>query len=339
MRAERMRARSVRTSVAWRCTAAALFALPASLVARPARADDAQQFELLQGIYNEGHWEDVLKRTAILLDPSNPACAQVAGAATAAQTCHIADVALIERCHEMELVALAGLKRESEADAAIEKILRQNPTYVPDPAALPAAMITRVREIKTRMQKELEEKARKDADDKRKAILSQQKMSEDERRWLEEITRLASKETLVERRTRLFAFVPFGVGQVQNGDKGWGIFFFTTQAVTGAASIALAEAWKFWASVDVTKPDPTTGKLPSKAGVYGLRDGLALGNRITFGAWIALTIAGIIQANVAFEPESITTRERKLPKRPEPTIAPTVAGGPNGVSFGLVGTF
>lgn len=334
-----MRARSVRTSVAWRCAAAALFALSVSLLAPPARADDAQQFELLQGLSSEGQWEEVLKRIQILLDPSNPACAQAAGAATTAQTCHLADGVLIERSREMELVALAALKRESEADPTIEKILRQNPTYVPDPAALPAAMVTRVRDIKTRMQKELEEKARKEADEKRKAILSMQTMSDAERRWVEELARLASRETVVEKRSRLFAFVPFGVGQLQNGDKGWGIFFFATQALTGGASIGLATAWGFYASVDVTKPYADTGKLPDRRAVYAIRDGLALGNQVAFAAWAALAIGGIIQANVAFEPEAITTRERKLPKRPAPTIAPTVAGSPGGVSFGLVGTF
>lgn len=334
-----MRARSVRTSVAWKCAASALFALFVCLRTAPARADDAQQFELLQGVYNSGQWEDLVKRTAILLDPSNPPCASAKGAATTPQTCHLADGVLIERSREMEIVALVGLKRDGEADATIEKILRQNPAYVPDPASLPAGVLARVRDIKTRMQKELEDKARKEADEKRKQLLSQQAMSEDERKWLAEIQRLASKETVVEKRSRLYAFVPFGVGQFQNGDKGWGWFFLTTEALLGGTSIGLASGFSYYASIDTLAPPNEKGEIVNRAEVRSMMTGFAVSNQIVFSAWAALAIAGVVQANVAFQPETVTTRDRPIPKRPTPTVLPTAGVSSSGVTFGVVGTF
>lgn len=333
-----MRARAVRTSKAWSRAVTGLAVLAAALVSRPARADDAQQFELTKGLFYAGQYDDVVKRITILLDPSNPPCASVEGAPTTPQTCHIADAVLIERSREMEVVALFALHRQADADAVIEKMVRQNPAYAPLPGAVPQGVVDRVREIKTKLQKELEDKARKDADEQRKNLLSNQKTAEEERKWLAEITRLASKETVIEKRSRLVAFVPFGVGQFQNGDVGWGIFFAASQAVTAGTAIGLEVMHSYLASVSPHAKD--SNGAPVLVGELGDRTrALALGNQIVWGAWAALTIAGIVQANVAFVPEARTTRDRSLPKRPEPVVAPTIAASPQGVSVGLTGVF
>lgn len=334
-----MRARTVRTSVAWRCAASGLIALAASLSPSEARADDAQQFELVKGLFYAGQYEDVLRRLVILLDPSNPACASVEGAPTTPQTCHFQDAVLIERSREMELVALVALKRDAEADAAIEKILRQNPAYVPDPATLPATVVTRVRDIKARIQKEMEDKARKEADEKRKKLLTEQKVSDDESKWIAEVSRLASTETVIEKRSRVLAFVPFGVGQFQNGDVGWGIFFAATQALTAGSSIGFATAHQFFVGVDPNGKDPATGRaFDSKAIGEELRT-LQLANEVAFAAWAGFAIAGVVQANLAFVPETRTLRDRPIPRRPDPPVLPTVMITATGVHVGLTGSF
>jgi hypothetical protein len=60
-------------------------------------------------------------------------------------------------------------------------------------------------------------------------------------------------------------------------------------------------------------------------------------NRVTFAAWAALTLAGVIQAQVAFVPEKVTYHDRVLPPRPK--IVPMAAPLPGGVALGLAGTF
>ncbi len=334
-----MRARTVRSSWAFRCAASGLTALAACLWPATARADDAQQFELVKGVFYGGQYEEVLRRLVILLDPSNPACATVEGAPTTPQTCHFQDTVLIERSREMELVALVALKRDAEADAAIEKLLHQNPAYVPDPASLPATVVTRVRDIKTRIQKEMEDKARKEADEKRKKLLTETKVSDDESKWIAELTRLASKETVIEKRSRLLAFVPFGVGQLQNGDTGWAVFFAATETVTAGASIGLAAAHGYFVGVDPNGKDAATGKLFDKAALSKQIRDLQLANEVMFATWGAFAIAGILQANLAYEPERRTTRDRKLPKRPAPPVLPVVAITPGAVSVSFVGAF
>jgi tetratricopeptide (TPR) repeat protein len=337
----RMRARAERTSKVWKRAAAGLLALAAALAPRAALADDAQQFELAKGLFYAGQYEDAVKRLTILLDPSNPACASVEGAPTTPQTCHIADAVLIERSREMLVVALFALGRQADADAVIEKMLRANPAYSPLPGSVPQAVSERVREVKIRLQKELEDKARKDADEQRKDALNNQKAKDDERKWLEGVMKLASKETVIEKRSRVVAFVPFGVGQLQNGDTGWAVFFAASEIVTGAASIGLGVAHEYFASVNPSAKNPTTGAPVDKQGLTDLTRNFAIANQITFGAWAALAIAGVIQANVAFVPEARTTRDRPIPKRPEapPLPTPRVAASPQGVTVGLVGVF
>lgn len=334
-----MRARAERSSVAWRCAASGLVALFASLAPDVARADDAQQFELVKGLFYAGQYEDVLKRIAILLDTSNPACANVEGAPTTPQTCHFQDAVLVERSREMELVALVALKRDAEADAAIERILRQNPAYVPDPASLPATVVTRVRDIKTRIEREMEEKARKEADEKRRKLLSEQKTSDEERKWIAELTALASKETVIEKRSRLVAFMPFGVGQFQNGDTGWGLFFAGAEALTAGGSIVTAGIHGYFGSIDVNKPYGKTGGEVDPIGLRRQMVDLQIANNILFATWASFTIAGILQANLAFVPEKHVTKERPIPKRPEPVILPTVTAQAGGFSVGVVGSF
>lgn len=333
-----MRARTVRSSNAWRCAASGLVALALGLASAEARADDSQQFELLKGLFYAGQYEDVVQRAVILLDPSNPACATAEGAPTVPQTCHLADAVLIERSRELQVVSLVALKREGEADAVMEKMLRQNPAYSPEPGSLPPAVVERLREIKARLQKELEELARKKADEQRAKLLLTQRSGEDERRWLAEITELASKETIIERRSRLVAFVPFGVGQLQNGDTALGVLFMATQAATAGTSIVFASLHSFYTSADLNSRDASGAPVDRPALAEQARI-VAIGNQISFGLWAALATAGIIQANMAFVPEVKTTRDRLVPKRPQPAIAPSVSVSGDGGFLGVTGSF
>jgi hypothetical protein len=332
-----MRAR-VRSSNAWRCATSGLLALAITLCCGAARADDSQQFELLKGLFYAGQYEDVVKRTTILLDTSNPPCSEVEGAPTVPQTCHLADGVLIDRSREMQVVALVAVKRQADADAIMEKMLRQNPAYSPEPGSLPPAVVERLREIKARLQKELEDDARKRADDARKKALQAQKASEEERKWLAELTALAAKETVIEKRSRLLAFVPFGVGQLQNGDTALGFAFMAGQVVAAGSAITFGTLHAFYASVDPNTKDANGSPVDRPALADRVRI-TALGNQISFGALAALAVAGIVQANVAFVPEVRTTRDRPIPKRPAPAVVPTVVASGDGVTVGLVGSF
>jgi hypothetical protein len=140
---------------------------------------------------------------------------------------------------------------------------------------------------------------------------------------------------LAEKRSRLIAFVPFGAGQLQNGDTGLGILLLASQALAAGSSIAFGAAHTFYASVDPTKR-AANGAIVDRSALAERIQIAALGNQISFGAWAALAVAGIIQANVAFTP-GVETRDRS--GRPRPAVVPMVVASGDGVSVGLVGNF
>lgn len=320
-------------------TAASALAALLALLPRQALADDAQQFDLAKSHYYAGQYDEVVKRFTILLDGAMPLCSAVEGPSTQPQNCRLADPVLAERAREMLTVALVALKRLPEADLVIERLLRNNPTYNPEPGSMPAEVMDRFREMRQKLQAELEEAARKRADEERKNRLLAQKAAEEEKKWVAEIERLAAKETVLERRSRLVASVPFGVGQIQNGDTGLGVFFAVSEAATGIASIALAGSVVYFNSIDTRNPDPATGVPFDRNAKRQALEITTVANQITFGTWAALTVAGVLQANIAFQPEVPTTRDRPIPKRPAPFVAPTIAVFPGGGMIGVNGSF
>jgi len=316
------------------------------LVPRAARADEAQELELGKNRFDAGQYEEAVKRFTTMLDPSVAPCQK--SAPKKSGRCRLTDKVLIERARAFAAASLVALGRINEADAHIETIFRQNPTYAPNPALFPAEVIDRFTEVKGRIGAELEAIARREAEIALQKRLVEQKAEDDERRWLEEIQRLAGQERVVTKNSRIVAAVPFGVGQFQNGSPGLGWFFAISEAVTGAAALTFAGVYNYYVSVDRKTVDPETGQPVDVAGLNNAIQTAAKLNQVAFGTWAALTIAGIVQAQLAFVPEVSTTVKRPIPKRPvpreeqksgPPSVVPVVSFLPGGAGLGLIGRF
>jgi hypothetical protein len=136
-----------------------------------------------------------------------------------------------------------------------------------------------------------------------------------------------AREVEVERRSsRVIATVPFGVGQFQNGDTGFGIFLAASEGVFFLGSVATLIAY-------FALPNDTT---PPSADLPGLRRAersLAILNWVSSGLFGTLAVIGIVDAHLRFEPVNRSTRERELPPEldelddliPEPEGEPTPA--------------
>lgn len=124
--------------------------------------------------------------------------------------------------------------------------------------------------------------------------------------------------------SRWVASLPFGAGQLQNGETELGIFFAASEAVLGAASIATVVMTN-----ELTSADVRGGYVDITALNHRIR-ALAMVNRISFAAWAALTGAGIAHAHVRFAPQR---RDTTTPLRPSVTalVAPLPGGGVLGV--------
>lgn len=144
-------------------------------------------------------------------------------------------------------------------------------------------------------------------------------------------------EVVVEKRSRLVAALPFGVGQFQNGAEGLGVFFASSEALAAAVSIGSAIMVSRLADTGATMRN----RQDQPVNVIALNrqiDEAAWVNRISFGTWAALAVIGVIEAQVAFVPERRTVRERQLTGAPL-SLQPLFSADARGGEIGIIGRF
>ncbi len=292
-------------------------------------ADDAQELELAKNRFNAGQYDEAHQQFSRLLEPSLPTCDK-----GQAGMCRLADADLIERTRVLDAATLIALKRPGLADAQIEKVLRQNPAYAPSPALFPQEVVDRFTEVRGRLREELEKLAEQQAHEALKRRLADQQAREAQERWIADLQRLAGQEKRIEANSRWLAMIPLGVGQYQNGDTRLGVLFTTSELVLGATSLVSAMiVQNYYTGFDRTR----ACNLDCYAGLNSDIRAAALVNQISIGALVGVALAGVIQAQIAFVPEKVTTRPRTLP--PRPRVAPTVSMDPSNVGVGIVGHF
>lgn len=291
-----------------------LAALVVLAAASPALADDAQALELAKNPFDAGNYKDAHERLSALLDPANPRCD--AGPSPTGR-CSLASPDLIEQARALEAASLVALGRGKDADNLIATILRANPTYQPSTAMFPPEVIDRFTVVRHKLQAELQsiqEQRERDLAQKR---LAAQQAHDKEEAWVAELQRLAAQR--VERNSRWIALIPFGIGQIQNGDTRAGIAFALSQAAFGGTSLVCVGIVNSLASTTVSTRTPTNQPvdiptLNSRISTW------VLVNRLTFAGWAALTAAGILHAEITFVPE------RSYNDRPVP---PPAEAGPD----------
>jgi tetratricopeptide (TPR) repeat protein len=290
---------------------AVVVAIAVLLSAGLAHADDATQLERAKTSYDAGRYAEGADRFKEILNPNSPTA--------------LHDPTAVERARAYYAACLIALGRNDEANAQIEKIIRNNPLYTPDPVVFPGKVIDRFLDLKSRLRGEIEEVARAQAEVRAKA-------ERDQRAYIAGLQKLASQETIVIRHSRWLAALPFGVGQFQNGQDGLGYAFFVTEAVLAGTSIVtgvihpLLVAQYSGAPTDVNYSD----FISRKNTMYDL-------NLLSSAALAVVAISGIVQAEVAFVPEVRETRTRPIPQ--PPPVTPTVGAGPMGFTLGLQGRF
>lgn len=292
------------------CCSPALAAL--LLTASPARADDAQSFELAKNRFDAGQYDEAHKRFSSLLEPSAEPCDRVTSSATT--PCKLTDPDFVERARAFDAASLLALGQEPKADQRIEAILRQNPSYKPDPAVFPPAVVDRFTVVSGRLRTELE-KIEQERDRKRRdQKIAEEKAREAEEKWIADVARMASEG--VERNSRWLALLPFGVGQYQNGDIGLGVAFTVGEALLVGASLVSAGLVNYFATRDPNQLTPS-GEQLNRADLNQSIRTAVLVNQATFTAWAVAAAAGIVQAQIAFKPIRILPRARTVPPRPK----------------------
>jgi hypothetical protein len=310
-----------------------LAALAWTAGSRTARADDAQAFELAKTPFDNGQYDEAHLRLSTLLDPAMPPCD---AAHSATGQCRLTNPELIERVRALDAASLLARKRYAEADILIGAILRQNPDYLPSPATFPPEVIDRFTSVRASMSAELRAIMEQRAKEEAAKRLAAQKAHDEDEKWIAEIQKLAARETRIEPNSRWVALIPFGVGQFQNGDIRLGVFFAVGEALLGGASLVSVAVFNSLASTNISALT-ANGQPVDVPGLQAKVNTVALIDRISFGAFATLALAGVVHAQVTFVPEKVVYRDRPIPPRPK--LAPIAAPLPGGALLGLGGTF
>jgi hypothetical protein len=162
-----------------------------------------------------------------------------------------------------------------------------------------------------------------------------------ERARVRRLEEYARQELTTIRNERWVAMVPFGVGQFQNRDTALGWIFLGTEAALAATALtSLIVIFDLNAQIDDEAID--TAQLNQRLDAWY--------QVLVLSSWgfVGVAVGGIVQAQIAFQPEFREVRKRPLPRdvRPPPAtkppqafVRPAPVPLPNGLGFGLTGRF
>lgn len=219
--------------------------------------------------------------------------------------------------------------KRGEAYRAFLELLYLDPDFQMDPFYVPPAAAEAFNEVRRDAQAQLEPlRAKKRAEQEAKQrALEEEAARRRQREQEEEQRRLTAMAPVVERRVVQREFwvtmLPFGVGQLQNGDRGLGIALATGQVVAGATSAGsalLIEGLR----------DNGTGKFGE--GNYPLAQRLNIAKWVGAGLFYALWIGGAVHAAIHFQPESapvdrLLTNAPAAAQPPAPLPEPQLPNG------------
>jgi hypothetical protein len=140
----------------------------------------------------------------------------------------------------------------------------------------------------------------------------QQRLAEDRDR-MHALEQLAQLETIVQRNSRAKAFIPFGFGQFQNREYGFGYTLLVSEAALASLSLG---------SIIVQSRLATQAYELQRTGTVKdyqqTQTAWGTARTLSFWGFAALAAGGILQAQLEFVPEFRETRKRALP----PSLTP-----------------
>ena len=210
------------------------------------------------------------------------------------------------------LLALAYLFARDEKDAEDEfnAILQLRPGFALDPVVDPPAAIHFLDSLKRREAERLRRIEQREAEEARAAEERRRRDEEERiRRTLE--PRVVVRT--VEKHFYLLNFVPFGAGQLQNGERKKAAVLLATQLALGATSLAL------WSALEIRYAG---GSIPVPVDEVPQANAIRVSSIVAGGLFWADVVYGIVDAIVHYKPEVV--RDPAPPQQP-PSPAPSPA--------------
>jgi hypothetical protein len=265
-------------------------------------ADGRAELEKARASFLARNWADAEERLRVLLDPNTG----------------LKERALISEARMYLGASLLIRGKRDEAKETFEKLVLDDPGFEPDPLSFPGDAINTfidvrsslLEQIKTAMQNAArlaaERRAREDAE------------REAQRVWLEKVKAQAAEEKITVRHNRIVASLPFGAGQFQNRQPVLGFVLLGAQV---AAIAGTGVTWLMYRYARERENEVSIG--PNRDG-FGDTNGLAaqyhqnaddlrIVNLSFVAAFGAIAGIGILQAHLAYVPETAEKKPRALP--------------------------
>lgn len=244
-------------------------------------------------LYDSGQYQECADQLGRLLEPK---AARPFGSPAVAENARL----YLGAC-------LLGAGQRARAEEVFREAIRQNPQMrTPDSLVFPETVVERFLRVREGMVEDIrraEQRRMKDAENR---AVRDEELREIQRKQMDQLIALATQQSVIEKRSRWVAAVPFGVGQFYNDQPGLGWVFLGTELALGAtfATALIMDAWLASRSDEPTIDLPDLQRRQTNwrtvAGVSGW--GL-----------LGVGVLGIVEAQVSFTPEVATQRYRPLP--------------------------
>ena len=324
--------------------------------AREARADQAAELEAVKTRMQSGSYEDAERRLRRMLDPSAPVCPTTPD--TTELGCQVTDPEILQKARGYFVNALILDSKQEEARRIVYDILFQDPSFVPSPALFIDKAVDLFNDERAKHLADLVKKSQEDA---AKIAKEKAKQEEEKKERNAYIAALEARASIrVEKHSRWIAMIPFGVGQYQNDNLGWGLFFTVSELLTAGTSIVTTGvsynlslqgiALQNWDGCLPVVLSPTAANKPAIASrvcravpkispaVETELQTLQVVDDVSLAAFIVLAVSGVIEAQASFKPTVETKHPELLPPKPK-VLVTGVPNAPSAFGAGLKVTF
>jgi hypothetical protein len=278
---------------------------------RTAAAQGRVDVEKARASYLARNYADAEERLTALVDPKTG----------------LKDPGLLSQARMYLVAVLLAQGKRDPAVAMLEQLILNDSAFEPDPLSFPSDVLNTFYDVRQK----LEERIRTDAQNKARIEAANRAAAEEERRrqeaWLAKVKQMATEEKITVRNNRLVAFLPFGAGQFQNGESVLGWTFLVTEAALVIGTAITIPMFAY--AQGRAEEEQRVFDINRTAQLYEDRaDNIRTVNLGLAGAFAAIAITGIVQANLSYVPERVETKKRDLPavSRIKPVVSPLFVG-------------
>lgn len=304
-----------------------------------AHADGRAELEKARASFLARNWSDAEDRLRVLLDPKHG----------------LKERSLVSQARMYLGAALLVQGKKDDARDAFEKLVLDDPTFDPDPLGFPGPAINTFIDVRSSLLEQIRNEQQAAARRAAEKRAREEAEREAQRQWLEKVKAQAAEEKITVRHNRVVASLPFGAGQFQNGQMALGWLFCGAEAAAiggTAVTYGMYQYARGRENEELRRPSGDVNRLVPQ--YHQRAEDIRVVNLGFAAAFLAIAAGGIVQAHVAYVPESAEKKKRDLPPidtekgvgqsprwigliTPVVSPLPGPTGGPGGVYVGLAG--